>query len=228
MVKWYGLLIPMLRREHMIGLCDRLAVTREERTSDDSTQIVYPVRIEGVAQEKAVCIEEPVDYQQARATAESLARFLRLPLVDRSSGKDVVRESDRLDESLRERARRTGEEIPEVAPPPQIRSALREESGTLHIRIPPTGVTVAHRLELIGVLVFIGVAVFVMRSFTAVTAHDPISYIFVGLICVGFVLLPLLGVSSRMVGGARRRCNVQASRSLLSPPESAKPLTDDS
>ena len=125
-VKWYGLLVPMMRTEHMIVLCDRLDVSREVRTSDDSTQIVYPVRIEGNAQEKPVCIEEPLDYQQARATAESLARFLGLPVVDRSSGQEVVREPDRLDESLRERARRTGEEIADAAVPPQMRSTLQQ------------------------------------------------------------------------------------------------------
>jgi len=215
MVKWYGLLIPMVRREDMIGLCDRLIVTREERTSDDSTQIVYPVRLEGIAQEKAVCIEDPVDYQQARPTAESLARFLRLPLVDRSSGKEVVRESDRLDESLRERARRTDEEIPEVAPPSQMRSTLQQESDTLQIRIPPTGVTLLHRLHLIGVLIFIGVAAFVVRSFLDVGVQDPMSYLFLGLIVAGFVILPLIAVFSRLAGQAKRGCTVQASRSLL-------------
>lgn len=54
-------------------------------------RVVYPVRFEGNALEKAVCIEEPLDYQQARATAESLAGFLRLPLVDRSSGEEERR-----------------------------------------------------------------------------------------------------------------------------------------
>ena len=213
--KWYGLLIPMVRREHMLGLQDRLVVTREVRKSDKSTRIVYPVRLGGSAQEKAVSIEEPLDYQQARATAESLAGFLRLPLVDRSSGKEVVRESDRLDESLRERARRTDEEIPEVAPPSQMRSALREESGSLIVRIPPTGVTLAHRLQMIGVLIFVGVAVFMLAPFAAIGFEDPASMLLIGLICVGFGLLPVLGVLLQILGQARRGCTVEASRSFL-------------
>jgi hypothetical protein len=214
-VKWYGLLVPMMRREQLIVLCDRLEVSREVRTSDDSTQVVYPVRLEGNAQEKPVCIEEPLDYQQARATAESLARFLGLPVVDRSSGQEVVREPDRLDESLRERARRTGEEIADAVVPLQMRSTLQQESDTLQIRIPPTGVTSLHRLHLIGVLIFIGVAAFVVRPFLNVDVQDPMNYLFSGLMVAGFVLLPLIAVFSRVAGQAKRGCTVQASRSLL-------------
>jgi hypothetical protein len=215
MVKWYGLIIPMIRREHMMGLCDRLALTREVRKSDKSTQTVYPVRLEGNAQEKPILIEEPTDYQQARATAESLAEFLRLPLVDVSSGKEVVREPDRLDESIRERVRRTGEEMPEAAAPSQMRSTLQEESGTLHIRIPPPGVTGAHRFQLIAFLILIGVGAFVVRPFQSFEVQDPVGWLLIGLIGAAFVLPPLVFVLFRVAGRARTGCTVQASRSLL-------------
>jgi len=214
-VKWYGLLFPMIRREKFLTLCDRLTLTREVQKSDKSTRIVYPVRLEGNDQDAAIHIEEPLDYQEARRTAESLAEFLRLPLEDLSSGKEVVREPDRLDESIRERARRTGEEMPDAPAPSQMRSTLTEESGTLHIRIPPTGVTSVHRFHLIAVLIFVGVAAFVLRPFLSVDAQDPMSFLFIGFIGVGFVLLPLVSVLSRVAGQARRGCTVQASRSLL-------------
>ena len=214
-VRWYGLLLPMVRRENLLGLCDRLALTREVRKSDKSTRIVYPVRLEGNAQEKAIHIHEPLDYQEARRTAESLAAFLRLPLVDLSSGKEVVREPDRLDESIRERVRRTGEEIPDAVAPPQMRSTLQEESGTLHIRIPPTGVTAVHRLCLISFLIFVGVAAVVLAPFLELQLQDPSSYLFIGFFGVGFVLLPLVSVVSRVAGQARSPCAIQASRSLL-------------
>jgi hypothetical protein len=214
-VRWYGLLCPMVRRESLLGLCDRLALTREVRKSDKSTRIVYPVRLEGNAQDAVIHIEEPLDYQEARRTAESLARFLRLPLMDLSSGKEVVREPDRLDESIRERARRTEEEMPDAVAPPQMRSTLREESGTLHIQVPPTGVTAVHRFYLIATLVFIGVAAFVVTPFLEFEVRDPMSYLFIGFIGVGFVLLPLVSVLSRVAEQARSQCTVQASRSLL-------------
>ena len=214
-VKWYGLLVPMVRRESLLSLCDRLTLSREVRRSDKSTRIVYPVRLEGNAQEHAIPIVEPLEYQEARRTAESLSEFLRLPLADLSSGKEVVREPDRLDESIRERARRTREEIPDAVAPPQMRSALREESGTLHIRIPATGVTAVHRFHLIAVLIFIGVAIFVVRPFLNVDAEDPTSYLFVGLVGAAFVFLPLVSILYRVAGQARRDCTVRASRSLL-------------
>ena len=214
-VRWYGLLCPMVRRESLLDLCDRLALTREVRKSDKSTRVVYPVRLEGNAQDAVIHIEEPLDYQEARRTAESLAGFLRLPLVDLSSGKEVVREPDRLDESIRERARRTGEEMPDAVAPPKTRSTLREESGTLHIQIPPTGVTAVHRFYLVATLIFIGVAAFVVMPFLEFEVQDPMSYLFIGFIGVGFVLLPLVSVLSRVAEQARSGCTVQASRSFL-------------
>jgi hypothetical protein len=215
LVKWYGLIVPMIRKDHMLGFCDRLALTREVRKSDKSTQIVYPISLEGDAQEKAICIEEPLDYQEARSTAEALAGFLRLPLVDLSSGKEVVREPERLDESIRDRARRTGEEMPDAVAPPQMRSTLQEESDTLHIQIPPTGVTAVHRFHLIVVLIFIGVTAFILRPFLKMDVQDPMGYLFIGLIGAGVVVLPLISVLSRVGGQARTRCTVQASQSIL-------------
>ncbi len=215
LVKWYGLLIPLVRREHRLGLFDRLSLTREARRSDDSTRIVYPVRLEGIYQEKTICIHEPPDYQQARATAESLAGFLRLPLADRSSGEEVLREPERLNESIRERARRTGEEIPRGVEPAGMRSTLREESGTLHIRVPPTGLTTAHRLEIVGVLAFVTVAALVAMPGMDLDGQDPMRFVFPGLIVLGFVLVPLLSVLSHVLVQARRWCAVQVSPALL-------------
>lgn len=215
MVKGYGLLIPMIRREQTLGLCDRLALEREVRKTDKSTQTVYPVRLEGGGQGKAILIEEPADYKQARATAESLAEFLCLPLADRSSGKEVVREPDRLDESIRDRARRNREEMPEAVAPPRMRSILREESGTLTIQIPPRGVTAAHRFQLLGFLLFVGAAVFVLRPFLEFEVQDPKGLLLVGLIGAGALLLPASFLVSRLAGQARMRATVQASRGLL-------------
>lgn len=214
-VTWYGLLIPMKRKECLLDFYDRLTLSREVRKSDKSTRIVFPVRLEGNGQNEPAHVEEPQDYHQARATAESLAEFLRLPLADRSSGKEIVREPDRLNESIRERVRRTGEEIPEAAPPPQMRSTLEEASGTLNIHIPPTGLTATHGLELFVVLIFITVAVFFAMPMVGVDAQDPMRFVFIAFFGVGFVLVPLLVVLSRVVGQARKRCTVQASRSLL-------------
>jgi hypothetical protein len=135
--------------------------------------------------------------------------------VDLSSGKEVVREPDGLNESIRERARRTGEEAPEAVAPLQMQSALQEEAGTLHIRIPPRGVTSLHRVHLIGVLIFVGGAAFVLWPFLNVDVQDSMSYLFMGLMIAGFFILPLVLVFSRVVGQAQRSCTVQASRSLL-------------
>lgn len=58
-------------------------------------------------------------------------------------------------------------------------------------------------------------AAFVVRPFLNVDVQDPMSYLFLGLIVAGFVILPLIGVFSRVAGQAKRGCTVRASRSLL-------------
>jgi hypothetical protein len=96
-----------------------------------------------------------------------------------------------------------------------MRSTLQQESDTLQVRIPPTGVTSLHRIHLLGALIFIGIAAIIVRPLLNVDVQDPMSYLFSGLMVAGFLILPLIAVFSRVAGQAKRGCTVQASRSLL-------------
>ena len=93
----------------------QVTITREIRRSDKSTYTVFPVRLTGDdAGEVKLC--EPRTYSASRGLAEELARFLELPLADSSSGTEVVRGHDQLDESLQEHLRESGA-LPELPEP---------------------------------------------------------------------------------------------------------------
>ncbi len=87
--------------------------------------------------EKPLLIDAPTDYQEARSTGEFLARFLQRSLEDISTGKRVVRDPEHLDESLRERVRRTQEDVRSLPPPPlEMRSKIEQTGEGVEIEIP--------------------------------------------------------------------------------------------
>ncbi len=135
---WWGLLVPFRRKEHRLSAFERVTLSREIRHSKNSTYTVYPVRLEGAGVPK-VTLEEPRDMNAARALGEEAAKFLGRPLADSSTGSQVVRQPGELDESLRERARRTGER-PQVPPPSPAAGAPPASSPTpCASRLPPRG-----------------------------------------------------------------------------------------
>jgi hypothetical protein len=82
-VRWQGLLVPLRRTVRPLDSFDgvRLDCSREGETKS------YPVHLtKGGKPAGAITVEEPADYQRARQTVKTLARFVRKPLEDRSSG----------------------------------------------------------------------------------------------------------------------------------------------
>ena len=123
---WWGLMVPFKSRTLPLERAKIVSINREVRRSKNSTYTVYPVRIEGF--EKAIDIEEPRNYADARRRAEEIAKFMNLGVEDSTSGKKVVREAGTLDESLRERAERTGEDLKMPEAPPNATNRSRELS----------------------------------------------------------------------------------------------------
>ena len=118
-VQWSGLLVPMKKTTYPLGFHDRITIRKDLRRSNKRTYYAYPIVLKGShGTSEGIVFDEPTDYPQARRTAEEITTFLRLPLVDTTSGKDVIREPDKLDESIRERAKRTKESVASVHPPP--------------------------------------------------------------------------------------------------------------
>jgi hypothetical protein len=208
-VSWIGLLAPMRRRQYALDDIEQVVIDRD---SDES--VSYPVRLEGGG--NPVSVTSSADYQNARATAERLATFLRIPVADRSSGTEVLREWDHLDESLSDRLRRTGEAAPWATPPVGMRCEVRTEAGALVIETPPRGLTPGNVLEIGITLTMVGLAVYFFGG-ALVRLPWPEGLRWAGLAIVGglLVALPLIGTSVGVARKAMASSRITASPAML-------------
>lgn len=209
---WWGLLVPFKAKQRPLSDFDAVAITKEIRRSDKSTYTVYPVRLTGTTD--PLNIEESRDADRARDRAEEVAKFLNLGVEDSSSGETVRREAGTLDESVRDRLLRTGEEIELPEQPAGCKSTYRSDGDTLVIDIPPPGFRLQQILIMVMGLVFPG---FVCVGFLPVmlTAKTKPPAFVVGFVVLFFVLLPLLLTWIPAIKMARTRDRVAtSSRSL--------------
>lgn len=86
------------------------------------------------AQKGNLKLESGGQYQAARKTAEELARFLDLKLIDLSTGTPVVRSPDELDKPLAERL--SGKEIEMPPPPHGMGLVFRAEGNSAVFELP--------------------------------------------------------------------------------------------
>lgn len=212
--KWYGILVPMKQTQESIGFYNQLTITREIRRGDKSSYTVYPVRLVGAGAEK-INIGEPRDYQTARNYAELLAQFLKMTIVDSSSGEKVVREADMLDESIREKAQRTGEKVKMPGAPFDTKVKVRQESEEVMVDIPATGITRTAYFKLAVQLVFMATFVvwFILPFMKdmEIASDNFVFFGFVGLVCI-LMLIFMLG---SVLTESRRSFLITASRHIL-------------
>lgn len=193
LVKWWGLGVPMKKKEYNLGLFDRITIGRERRKSGNSSRTAYPVKLEGYEGIEKIEYEAPSDYQQARQVGEELAAFLNMDLEDSSSGKKIVRESDKLDESLRDRLKRRGELPETMSMPAEMKSQISEEGHSVCIEIPSAGFKRIHLLSLVPGFIFAAcVYLFFFRDFMQLPAPGIVRFIFGGVIVVFFIGAPIV------------------------------------
>lgn len=192
---WYGLLVPMKRTWRRLHYYNRLTIQKDLRRAEKRTYYAYPIVLKGSrGATEGIVFAEPTDYPQARRTAEEIATFLKLPLVDTTSGREVIREPEKLSESVRERAKRTGERVMALDPPPGMTARVREEFGTLIIEIPPQKVTIEHykRMAILAMIGFAAAFVFLGgRNLRHLGPHDLMVYAPIGLCILLFVSRPI-------------------------------------
>jgi hypothetical protein len=215
LVRWWGLLVPMKRTEQSL---DGFETVRLGYTPGDSKHAAtYPVTLVPGDGGRPVPMQAPTDYAAARRLAERLARFLRKPVEDSSAGEKTVRDPDRLDECLRDRIRRTGEDARSLPPRPDgMRTRIEETGDGLVLEIPAAAASRAlQALPLVVGLVFF---VIVGRNFfSAFLGVDSPPGVRLGI--VGVVLLLFLGGPIALVlrgfRGRQRTTRVTVTRDLL-------------
>jgi hypothetical protein len=197
--KWWGLLFPFSSKSFTVEETGEVRTTKEVRRGQKSTTIVYVIKIHGESGSVIDVIEVKTS-EDARKKGEQTAKALNLSLRDNCLGKEIYREAGTLDESLADRAKRTGElpVIPDM--PGSCKIENRIEGTTAIFEIPPAGFGGKE----LAPLVMIGAGIipfFIFTSFMFSGAGDaPIFFKgFMGL----FFLIPLAvvgGMAYKVMG----------------------------
>lgn len=203
-VSWWSVLGLGRRRETSFAGTERVEVEKDSGDSDSPT--TYPARLVGPEGVEPLRLDAPTDYQQARRAAEAVARFLTLPLHDRSAGEVVVRQPAELDEPLRSRIRRTGGPPELPAAPVAPRAQVEQTHEGLRVEIVGAGPSAAAWLPVGCAVLF---AAFVGLTFWSGATRSPRPLV----IAVGvFVAVPILAALGTAVRHVLQRTVVVAGR----------------
>lgn len=187
-------LIPLHAKETPFDTFLEVEIRKEVRRSKNSTYTVYPVALKGTA---ARDLETSQSYETSRQTAEMLAQFMELPLIDYSTGTAVRREHDELNEPLAERLRRT-DEIIEVPEEPQDCPVQIESSGSrMQLHIPKGRDNMIMKLAILILPVFVFTGVVPIMFMDVLTEKGPPPIFIVGMalfmiIPIGIVVIAML------------------------------------
>ena len=124
--KAYSLVIPFKMGLYKLEDYNRVTLIKEVRNTGKSTTSYFVIRL--VGKKDPLNITEALTYEDQRRLAESIGKFTNYEVADSTSGKEIVRSADLLDESIREKIRRTGKviEIPEAPINTKIEYSLTE------------------------------------------------------------------------------------------------------
>lgn len=157
-LKTFSIIIPVKKFEYNLTDFNLVEITKEIRRSDKSTTIVYPVNLKG-NDENNLNIKETRDYNKSRLIAEQIAKIIGFNIEDSSTGTAVLRENEHLDESLRERKKRTGitVEIPNM--PQSLFERITDRGSYLEISLPKNkGLMIRILIPLLSMIAFYGIA----------------------------------------------------------------------
>jgi hypothetical protein len=187
-VKEWGLLWPMHRTAHTIDGHTIVSIAFESGDSDSADQYPIVLRSGGGPRVKVCSF---TDYGTSRACAATVARHLRLDLEDATTDHARRIPASQADFSLKQRARLEQEREEPAEPPVSARTMVSYESDRIRIAIPnprPRPVVMAFMLLPLAIpLVVVGP---LSRFFRQTNAPNPIEWIFLGLLIVGFGILP--------------------------------------
>jgi hypothetical protein len=173
LIQWYGLLVPMKRKEYLLDAIRQVEMNFSSGDSDSPA--TWPVKLSGESIAKPISVLQPTSFTEARQMAEELARFLRKPLVDTSTGETITRDPEHLDESYRDRLRRTGEAVSVLPPePPNMRSKVERTGDGFVIHIPSNTKRGLHYIPVLASLIFAGI---VLLFFMRVIHNVPLIFI---------------------------------------------------
>ena len=213
--KWWGLLVPMKRQQYYLGSFDKIKITCDHGDSDSPT--TYPVRLISRIEGTKVEIDKPTEYPKARQLAEQLASLLHKPVEDASKGKAIVREAEYLDESLRQKIKRTKEDVQTLpVPPANMETRISETGEGIILEIPQPSRDIFRSLRLVLAFAFVGVFVFsFIPAFFSIPVSPAIKYAIIGFISLFFIFMSISTARFSKFMGSGQTTVVTATRYLL-------------
>lgn len=190
--QWCLLSKPVYTKTRDLKAFDRISLRTEIRRSDKSTYTVYPIRL--ISETEAnFDLSQSRNELEARKEAESLAKFLSLPIHDETSDSLRIRHPDSLDQSIKQKFESGAElnEIPE--PPANLKSRIDYDGITLHVEVPPPGFNIGLVVAILVIALFevAFISIFAIPFLSNFNWEDPASFIF-PLFALIFLSIPTL------------------------------------
>lgn len=189
--QWWGLIVPLKHKIQPLDRYKMVYLSKVEGDSDSSDN--YPIAITGGLQGDTLKIHAPLDYHEARFSAEELCRFLNFPLKDDSSGVETIRKPEELNESLRAFLRRSGQnnqKLPAQPAPMQCRIERTVEGYRIGIPWPNRG-----KASLFGVafsLFFAAIATYYfLIPILTLPMHPALRMVFAAFLIIFFIFGPI-------------------------------------
>ncbi len=201
LVREWGLLVPMRSEERWIGDHEAVVLGRKEGDSDSAD--TWPVVLRTRSGE-ALPISGGTDFAAARAQAESVARYLGVPLVDATTPRPSETAAGRLGASLRDRLRDGDEEAPDFPRPVRPRSQVTQHRGSAEIALPAPPFA-RSRLVMAAASggVFAWAAPGILRFFEATGTPGGVQVAALGFIASVFVVIPVAGALGDLLRSVR-------------------------
>jgi hypothetical protein len=214
-IEWWGFLFVPLRQTVRDWDDFREVVLRKEIIrSKNSSRTVFRVYLEGDGE--PLMVDSVETFLESRRQGEKAAKCIKLPLRDKASGSDTVRQPDELDISLRDQMLKEGRELELTAPPTDSRSSYTMDEQKVVFELPPTGFQIPHILRIgFSAFVFVIVTVFFVAPMSRDFSGAPAFVKVVMLVIFCLFLLPLLGGIFNGVKGALSRRRVTLDQQAL-------------
>lgn len=200
-VKWNRVIVPLKVTEYPLERYELIRV--DCQAGDHDTATSYPLFLAGTGMTAPLVIHRSADYPEIRRLSEELSRFLGKPVEDNSLGTKLIREPGLLNESFRDRVKRTKVSFDVLPPPPAVTSTKLTETGNgLVLEVPAAPFPQLYLIPAaFGCLFALVCGVSFLPRLFALTGPPAVKY---GFIAAGllFIFLPILSA----VSFYRRKC----------------------
>jgi hypothetical protein len=214
-VKWNRVIFPFKVTEYPL---DRFALIKVDcQDGNHDTGTLYPLSLAGPGGTESLAIHRSADYPEIRRLSEELSRFLGKPVEDNSLGTKIIREPELLNESFRDRMKRTKVSF-DILPtrPAMMISKLTETGNGLVLEIPAAPFSRLYVIPAVfGCLFALLFGAAVLPRLLILAGPPAITYGMIAAAFLLFLILPVLSAVSFYRRKSQSCIMVTVSRAFL-------------